>query len=52
MGVSDRDYMRDKRRPLTPTEQPALSHEPKSDLSWWDRLRFKLWLLFHPGRKP
>ena len=42
MGIYDRDYMK------APPEQKRLRQQPAS---FWQRLRFKLWLLFKDTKK-
>lgn len=48
MGIYDRDYMK--------AGQPAKGwksaggRKDKTSLSFWNRFKFRLWLIFHPGR--
>lgn len=50
MGLYDRGYMKDpdggRAFKAAPRGKPASS----DGLAWWQRLRFKLWLAFHPRR--
>jgi hypothetical protein len=42
MGLYDRDYMR---------ADGAERKAPRTKPSLWSRFLFRLWLLFHPGRR-
>lgn len=50
MGLYDRPYMRDTPPRPTPPPAPRRAEVPPSTLSWIHRLRFRLWLWFHPAR--
>ncbi len=50
MGLYDREYMK-KGQGISPSPiRKAKPRKPKSNLTWWQQFRFKLWLLFK-GRK-
>lgn len=48
MSIYDRDYMKAKQGSVSSSAQPP--RKEVSSNTWWERLRFKLWLLFHPSK--
>lgn len=48
MGLYDRDYMKaDKPRPTEGRGHGLSGLDDSDSLTFWQRLRFKLWLLLH-----
>lgn len=52
MGLYDRGYMKDPEAGKA-FRRPARARAARSPggLTRWQRIRFKLWLAFHPGRR-
>ncbi len=53
MSLYDRDYMKDARPPLSPPDAPSADRDrPAENIPLLTRIRFAIWLLLHPRRKP
>jgi hypothetical protein len=50
MGLYDRPYMRKPGARMEPPKHPR-DAGPPSRLTWVERVRFRLWLLFHPRHR-
>jgi hypothetical protein len=52
MSIYDRDYMKpDLNPPAAPTKSKKRQDASYKSIPLWNRIRFRLWLLFHPRRK-
>jgi hypothetical protein len=52
MGIYDRSYMKDSKAGIKPASskrgRPKKAH---STVPLWNRIRFRIWLFFHPRRQ-
>lgn len=50
MGIYDRSYMREDNKLTPPAHGSSRKKKEPSAVPLWNRLLFRLWLIFHPGK--
>jgi hypothetical protein len=51
MGIYDRPYMREDRKMEPGAPRRKRKPSERSNVSFWKRLQFRIWLLLHRRRK-